>query len=369
MWRGWGIGPKQAQWPLLKNHLLNVLANGNRDHAVYIYRWLAWKFQNPGKRPEVALVFRSLEGTGKSMFFEVVAEIFGSHARIVSNPRHTTGNFNAHMRGACFLVGEEAFFAGDKAGRGVLYNNITARALMIELKGIDVVAEPNRLGHVYLTNHKWAVPAGENARRFAVFDCSNDHAKDMEPDFARKAYFDALAAEIDNGGAAAMLNEMLNYDLKGWHPRDDVPRTAALQEQKALSLEPLDRWWLHVLQRGRLPEATREPGEFATSWHITRPLFFTARWAAADAQALLRTAFNELSEDSIGRYLADPKLKLARKKDPKGRRGYWAPSLKEARAAWGLRFGIWTWDDPDADWPNPYEPTAEEAGNRREPFL
>ena len=368
LWRGFATEPKKGSWPRVKNHILNVLANGNTDYANYIYKWLAWKFQNPGGRPEVALVFRSLEGSGKSIFFEgVVAMIFGSHARVLSDPRHVTGNFNAHMRGACFVLGEEAFFAGDRAKRGVLYNNITARSLMIELKGIDPVAEANRAGHVFLTNHKWAVPAGENARRFAVFDTSDKYAKDRLPDAERKAYFDALSAEIENACAAAMLHEMLHFDLQGWHPRDAVPQTAALQEQKELSLEPLDRWWLHVLKRGCLPDA-REVGDIPTDWHTARPLAFLTQWAATDAQGLLRNAYNELSEDSIGRYLATT-LGLKRLKDPKGKRGYWAPAtLKEARAAWETRFGGWSWDDPEADWTNPYAAPAEEQEKKNPPF-
>ena len=38
----------------------------------------------------------------------------------------------------------------------------------------------------------------------------------------------------------AMLDEMLALDLKGWHPRENVPQTKALLDQKMLGIGGLE---------------------------------------------------------------------------------------------------------------------------------
>src|SRR4051812_9183726 len=57
------------------------------------------------------------------------------------------------------------------------------------------------------------------------------------------------------GGIAAMMSDLLAYDLRGWHPRDDVPKTAGLLKQKMHTLSPEDQWWLSLLESGELPVA------------------------------------------------------------------------------------------------------------------
>src|SRR5262249_8769870 len=83
-------------------------------------------------------------------------------------------------------------------------------------------------------NEEWIVPASGDERRYAVNEVSDCRRGD-------KKYFDDLYAEMNNGGLAAMLEELKAVDLKGWHPRSDVPQTAGLQRQKALSRRGVDR--------------------------------------------------------------------------------------------------------------------------------
>ena len=65
LWRGFGVTEKQGDWSLMRQHIQQVLASNNTDHATYIINWIAWAVQNPADRAEVALVFRGKKGTGK----------------------------------------------------------------------------------------------------------------------------------------------------------------------------------------------------------------------------------------------------------------------------------------------------------------
>lgn len=68
-----------------------------------------------------------------------------------------------------------------------------------------------------------------------------------------KAFFTALNAQLASSGLAAMLHDLLAMDIKGWHPARGIPKTQALAEQKAFSLEPASKWWMAQLDRGSLP--------------------------------------------------------------------------------------------------------------------
>jgi hypothetical protein len=70
------------------------------------------------------------------------------------------------------------------------------------------------------------------------------------------------------GGLAAMLHDLLARDISGFEPRA-VPQTEALETQKLLSLDSIDRWWLAVLVRGfvwRSPHGIAEFAEWRDSY-------------------------------------------------------------------------------------------------------
>ena len=156
------------------------------------------------------------------------------------------GRFNAHLRDACFLFADEAYWPGDKAAEGTLKRLITEPTLFIEAKHRDGVTVPNMLHVVMASNSDWVVPAGEHERRYAMFRVS-EHRQQNE------AWFAPLYGQLEAGGYAAMLHDLLRRDLGDWHPRR-IPMTEALRKQQERSLEPLDAWMLKFFEAGMLPE-------------------------------------------------------------------------------------------------------------------
>ena len=61
-------------------------------------------------------------------------------------------------------------------------------------------------------------------------------------------YFDELNREMNDGGLAAMLYDLLEYDISRFNIRD-VPKTEGLKQQQKLSLPPTERWWKACLER------------------------------------------------------------------------------------------------------------------------
>jgi hypothetical protein len=92
------------------------------------------------------------------------------------------------------------------------------------------------------SNATWVIPASHDERRYLMLDVAPDKRGDA-------AYFRKLDQQMETGGQAAMLHELLNLELGDFHPRA-VPATAELAEQKLHSLDTLHRWWITVLERG-----------------------------------------------------------------------------------------------------------------------
>lgn len=246
LWQGYGVERDFADTGLVHKHIREVVCAENAAHADYLTRWIAWSLQNPTRPAEVVIVLRGRKGTGKGMLGRLLCRLFGAHAMQISDRKHLVGSFNAHLLQVCFLYADEAFWPGDRAGEGPLKRMVTEPTLFIEPKGIDGFEVPNRLSIMMTSNEDWVVPASSDERRYVVFDVSDLHRGDF-------AYFDALNAQIDGGGLGAFLDEMLRLDLKGWHPRQDVPDTQGLADQKAQSASPMVNWLGTLLEEGELP--------------------------------------------------------------------------------------------------------------------
>jgi hypothetical protein len=245
LFRGFTVSPKEGDCSKFKAHILNNVCHGNVSDFLWVMGWFAQIFQQPDRKPGTALVIRGPEGTGKTTIGDVIGSLLGQHYLIVSNLRHIVGNFNAHMVACLLLHSEEAFWAGDKQGEGRIKDLITGTHHPIEYKGKDVFMVDNQIRLLITGNPDWMVPASLEARRFAVFEISDEHQQD-------KPYFAAIAEEMNNGGREALLYELLNFDLSQVDLRT-VPLTDALLDQKLESLSIEEAWWVELMQSGRLP--------------------------------------------------------------------------------------------------------------------
>jgi len=245
LWQGFRVDPVQGSWDTLKDHILMEVCHGVKEHAGWVLDWMAHAVQEPDKQAEVAMVLQGKRGVGKGILARALGHLFGQHFLHVSQPKHILGHFNQHLRDCVLLFADEAFWAGDKQGEGVLKTIITEPTLTIEGKGRDVVQARNMLHIIVASNNEWVVPAGLEERRFAVFEVSDKKMQD-------RVYFGKIQKELTNGGYEAMLHELMHRDYSGRDIRD-VPMTRGLVNQKLESLPPELGWWLKLLREGELP--------------------------------------------------------------------------------------------------------------------
>src|SRR5262249_19824768 len=156
----------------------------------------------------------------KGVFARSVGDLFGQHFLHVTQKKHLTGQFNAHLRDAVVVFSDEAFLAGDKESEGTLKALITEPTLMIEGKFNDAVTCKNNVHLIVASNNDQIITASPEARRFCVLDVSDAHMQDTK-------YFRAIDEQMKSGGREAMLYDLQHEDLSGFDPRN-LPATAAL---------------------------------------------------------------------------------------------------------------------------------------------
>ncbi len=242
LWQGWPTPPRAGDWSLMRQHIRDVICSGDDRLDRYVMGWLARMVQHPDQPGEVALVLRGKKGCGKGTLGNILNKLLGQHGIRIGDPKHLVGNFNAHLRDAIFLFADEAFFAADRQHDGILKGLVTEPLIFVEAKGKDGVQCRNMLHILMASNSNYVVPATGDERRYAVIDVSSAKIGDF-------GYFAALQDQMAAGGGAAMLHDLLAYDISDFNHRS-VPATSALDEQKLMSLDSLDKWLMAVLMRG-----------------------------------------------------------------------------------------------------------------------
>lgn len=348
LFTGWGTNAAPGDWSLMRRHILENIAQGVEEHALYITRWCAWAVQHPDDRAGVALVLQGKKGTGKGAFAGALVKMFGRHGRHVLQQDHVVGKFNAHLEYCSLLFADEAFAANQKQAESVLKGLVTESTLQVERKGVDTEPARNCLHIIVASNDEWVVPATEDERRWAVFKMSDAHAQD-------ESYFRPLFAEMEGGGLAAMLHDLLAMDLGDWHPRRGIPQTDALTKQKMLSLRGVDRIMYQMLVSGSpvgcLAADAQGNRFFSTSVLIEKH--------DGLAQKDFRSIGLQLKLASEDAHPEAPRFRI----DGVQHRGRWLPPLMKARSLWAERKGVTvTWPEDVADWQDTFG-DGDEAGS------
>ncbi len=224
------------------NHVYKVICDGDKQSYEYVVKWLAHLFQRPEEKPEVAIVLKAGQGTGKGTFIDPIGKIIGSHYLHAQSPEQVIGKFNAQLENKLLVFADE-FFAGSKGSTDRLKTMITESVGSIERKGQDRIQVPCFARIIMATNHENVIKIERDERRYLYLEVSEEHKQDAQ-------YFDALHNAIN---APDFSNKLLGYlmelDITSFSPRH-VPKTKALTNQKIDNLEPLDKWFYTILQAG-----------------------------------------------------------------------------------------------------------------------
>ena len=72
LWRGFAVEPKAGSWRLFQRHMLLVIADGDKRIFEWMMAWFAHLFQQPGEKPDSALVILGPKGIRQVVYFPAV---------------------------------------------------------------------------------------------------------------------------------------------------------------------------------------------------------------------------------------------------------------------------------------------------------
>jgi RepB DNA-primase from phage plasmid/Family of unknown function (DUF5906) len=358
LWRGFGVkaikpapGSRgEAGRDKFLAFMRDIICSGNQEHFDYLVKREATIFQKR-IRSEVALGLQTKEeGCGKGFYEYVMRHLLGKqHAMQATNPEHIIGKFNPHLETLLRLTADEALFVGNHKHRNSLFSLVTEADLTIEPKNCGVYQADSFLNISITSNSDHFLPVSDTARRFFIPTVSTARMQDH-------AYFNDLKADLEAFGYAALLHHFLyEVDLTGFNVRK-VPQTEGLREQRDYSLEPLDVWWVELLETGVITGSdplhpcsavsnayqreikvdTSYMGETSTQVRLVTQL------GIFDQARQIEPKLRNVSVHALGAYLTAKGCHRAR---VMRHRGWTFPSLSQCREDWVKRFSGWTWQN------------------------
>lgn len=326
---GFGVEPQKGSWHYMKKHIYEVICNGDPTKFKFMMRWMAFLFQRPGERPEVAVVLKGKKGAGKGILFTELVRLCGAHGVTIANCEPFIGSFNDIFDQKIFLFADEVSWPGNKEAEGKLKSYITEPMISINAKFMRPYSINNCLHIAMATNNDWVIPASEDERRFFINEVSVKYSKNKVPDRVRNIYFSRIHEELNNGGREAMLYDLLHMNIRFWHPRDEIPRTDELRKQIDYSMTREQRFMRQFLSDGVFP------GELKKEKYLIDPLDF---WEFIDStDSDMRKVGTHKRGDMLREY------GCIRHKASNA--NLWCfPPLKEMRKIYELSHGSMTWD-------------------------
>lgn len=326
LWKGFNEQPVPGITKKYWTHVHDIICNGNKEAYEYVRKWLAKVFQHPNE-VHTALVLCGSQGVGKDTFVRPLGALLGTHYAPLNNIHQLVGNFNGHLKHAVLIHANESFWGGLKKEVGVLKSMITESLRFIESKGKDQIVIKSCWHIIFSSNEDWAIYMDFDDRRFFVLKVS-------EKQKGNQLYFKELNDELERGGHAALLHDLLHEDITNFNPRI-IPSSPHAFGIKLRSTESPERYLHEALFIGSFSLSTE--GDTTPVWQGQIPkqdVYKDYRtWCSLSDE-------RPLSKELFGRALKKilPSIKDTR---PAGSKRIWCysfKSLEETRKEFCLSF-------------------------------
>ncbi len=249
LFRGMPLQPKRGDCSLileLLDHLMSASSKYPeevRANTDWVLRWIAYPLQNPGAKMSTAVVLHGPQGTGKSMFWEIVLRIYGEYGK-TGGQTQLESKYNDWVSRALFMLFEEVAAQSELLHKkNEIKALVTSEYLLIESKFQPVRKERNCCNFVFLSNEARPLALEADDRRYAVFWTA---AKRTDGLYAKVAH------SLKYGAVEAFYHHLLTLDLSGFNEHTPPPMTSAKMDLVELGLKPAERfardWLAHGLE-------------------------------------------------------------------------------------------------------------------------
>lgn len=218
-------------------HVANTIGS-EREQRILI-DFMAYVYQNPGKRVQWALLLKGIEGNGKSYFFKVMQAALGKWASVVSTTA-IDSSFTGWAEGSILVCIEEIRISGVNkyAILDKMKPLITNSTIAVVHKKENEKPVPNFTSYMMFTNHADAIPVGDNDRRYCVIFTRQTRKEEL---FAQhggerglEVYFKQLFGDLERRPdvfARMLLDWKISDDFS---PAGRAPETEGLSDMRAM---------------------------------------------------------------------------------------------------------------------------------------
>jgi hypothetical protein len=196
------------------------LSGKNNSVLEYLLNYFAHMIQRPGELPRTAIVLKSDQGCGKSLFLEKFGGNIVGENYLLSTTKldDILGRFPLISQKFIVLMdeteGKSTFGANEN-----IKSLITSPTVTFERKGVDGIQIKNCGRQFFNANGDYPVKIEQTDRRFVVSECSNDIKNDS-------VYFKSLIAAFNNATLVKSFALFLKHrDLSTFDPTNDRPIT------------------------------------------------------------------------------------------------------------------------------------------------
>jgi len=239
LWRGMGLDPEPGSvspWMELLTH--NVEDDFLKE---WVLRWLAYPLQNPGSKLNSLILLVGPSGTGKDLFLRPFHRIYGQNAIKIGN-NEIRSQFTSLWANKQFLHLDE--LTRSRADADLINNKLkglcTDENVTVNQKGQPEFKIRNRINIAITSNYLDCVKLDMDDRRSGVLLW-----KPVAPQFDHRGdepYWQRYVQWCDNGGAEALYDFLLTYDVGNFNPMAWAPGSEAKELVKESGMSPLEAW-------------------------------------------------------------------------------------------------------------------------------
>lgn len=352
---GLRVSPEKGNCNSIKDHLYYYMCDENKVVYDYLMNYLAFVFQCPEKRAEVALVIIGEQGTGKSIIFDSLCHtMFGVAGFVTASAKDFVGDFNSISCERVLVVSDEAYTKFDKRNNSFFKRFITGITVTKNEKFLPAYDVRNCAKLIMISNMEVPVTVEIGDRRFFFIRTNAKRKNDY-------AYFSGLSRDIKQGGLSAFVYELLERDISKYHPRDaNTLIDTAISKSKADSVieafDLLDHFVHYHLEKespflcGDFGDGTGENEELE-NWRSSSGTFYRSNDAIFHALKVFyeenRTLYSRQTFPTREKILIRlrKQIKTERTRNEK-ERGQILHSLQECRKTFEAYAGVCIpWDD------------------------
>lgn len=240
---------------IIYNHMM-LMCNNDLNIFNYFCYWLNNRLFYPYKLPNTSLIFRGIEGSGKSCFFNWLGNnILGKNYYTESSfCEHILGHFNPLIKNKLLIIINEMKSEDGSRYKETIKDVITSEKLDINEKGSKQYKIKNNTGFIFLTNNFNVIRADKNDRRFIFIEMSDEKANNNQ-------YFKELFRAFNSGKYNKSFYEFikgfdsLNYDFTG-----NRPETEYNKQVKLLNFSPIEKYFMDLADNNKLKEEYKIKG-------------------------------------------------------------------------------------------------------------